>query len=64
MLIHNPDLIIICFGLNDVNGLLEDYINSLEIIFKKCLFSQAKIIFMTPNMLNTYVAEDTDEHLK
>lgn len=64
VLIHNPDLIIICFGLNDVNGLLEDYINSLEIIFKKCLLSQAEIIFMTPNMLNTYVAEDTDEHLK
>lgn len=56
---HNPDLVIICFGLNDVNGSLEDYINSLRIIFEKCKQSGSEVIFMTPNMLNTYVAEDT-----
>ena len=27
---HNPDLIIICVGLNDVNGSTEDYIGSLN----------------------------------
>lgn len=55
---HNPDLIIVCFGLNDVNGTLEDYLNPLGEIFKKCKDSGAETIFMTPNMLNTYVADD------
>ena len=61
---HEPDLVIVCFGLNDVNGSLEVYLNSLETIFKECSKSGAEIIFMTPNMLNTYVADDTDEQLK
>lgn len=56
---HNPDLVIVCFGLNDVNGTLEDYVGSLRRIFERCLHTDSEIIFMTPNMLNTYVAEDT-----
>ena len=56
---HNPDLVIVCFGLNDVNGTLENYIEPLKVIFEKCLSYGAETIFMTPNMLNTYVAEDT-----
>lgn len=59
VLSHNPDLIIVCFGLNDVNGSLQDYIDSLKEIFDKGLKSGAEIIFMTPNMLNTSVEEDT-----
>ncbi len=58
---HNPDLVIVCFGLNDVNGELEDYINSLEEIFRKCKESGSDVIFMTPNMLNTQVLEGTPE---
>lgn len=61
---HNPDLIIICFGLNDVNRELEDYLFALQTIFEKAKASGAEVIFMTPNMLNTYVAEDTEESLK
>ena len=68
VLSHSPDLVIVCFGLNDVNGSLEDYISSLRIIFKKCIDKGADVIFMTPNMLNTYVADDTPveymEHAK
>ena len=56
---HEPDLVIVCFGLNDVNGSLEDYLDSLRIIFERSLKSGAEVIFMTPNMLNTYVADDT-----
>ena len=56
---HNPDLVIVCFGLNDVNGTLEDYLSSLEIIFKKTTEKCDEVIFMTPNMLNTYVSDDT-----
>ena len=55
---HNPDLIIVCFGLNDVNGTLEEYLTSMRKIFQRCKDSGAETIFMTPNMLNTYVAED------
>ena len=58
---HDPDAIIICFGLNDVNGPLENYLNSLRIIFQRCAESGAEVIFMTPNMMNTYVADDTQK---
>ncbi len=64
VLVHNPDLIIICFGLNDVNFPFEEYMDSLRIMFQKGKNSGADVIFMTPNMLNTYVAEDTaDVHI-
>ncbi len=62
VLAHNPDLIIVCFGLNDVNGPLEDYLSALEKIFEKGKKSGADMIFLTPNMLNTRVAEDTAPH--
>lgn len=55
---HEPDLVIVCFGLNDVNNPLEDYIEPLRIIFGKCQKMGCDVIFMTPNMLNTYVADD------
>lgn len=61
VLCHAPDLIIICFGLNDVNGTLEDYLSALKIIFEACRGEDRDVIFMTPNMLNTSVAEDTEE---
>ena len=64
VLSHSPDLIIVCFGLNDINGTLEDYLSALAIIFKKCK-EQCETVFLTPNMLNTYVAEDTPkEHIE
>lgn len=56
---HDPDLIIVAFGLNDVNGSLEDYISSLRTIFAACVEREIETVFLTPNMLNTYVAEDT-----
>lgn len=61
---HHPDLVIICFGLNDVNGPLENYLSSLERIFDECNKRESDAVFLTPNMLNTYVAEDTLEELK
>ena len=64
VLIHDPDLIVICFGLNDVNGSLEDYLEPLKEMFTKCKEQNRDVIFLTPNMLNTYVASDTPaEHL-
>ena len=64
VLCHNPDLVIVCFGLNDVNCELNDYLAALEKIFTKCSQSGAQVIFMTPNMLNTYVSDDTSEEFK
>ena len=58
---HTPDLVIVCFGLNDVNGTLEDYLTPLKAIFEKCLSAGCDVIFMTPNMLNTRVEDDTPE---
>lgn len=58
---HHPDLVIICFGLNDVNGTLEEYLDSLRSMFERAQTEGCEVIFLTPNMLNTYVAEDTSE---
>ena len=58
---HRPDLVIICFGLNDVNGELDDYLDSLKTIFSKCIEAETDAIFMTPNMLNTSVSPETEE---
>ena len=57
---HDPDMVIVCFGLNDVNGSLEDFLAALREIFGKALASGAEVIYLSPNMLNTYVAEDTE----
>lgn len=65
VLSHNPDLIIVCFGLNDLGEPLAEYLSALGTIFEKCIKSGADTIFMTPNMMNTYVAEDTpSEHME
>ena len=61
VLCHHPDLVIVCFGLNDINGALEDYLSALRTIFERCVASGADVIFMTPNMLNTHVVEGTEE---
>lgn len=57
VLCHNPDLVIVCFGLNDVNFPLEEYLSSLQTIFEECK-AQTDVVFMTPNMLNTRIAAD------
>lgn len=58
---HEPDIVTVCFGLNDVNGPLDVYLDSLKIIFEKCS-AKTEVVFMTPNMLNTHVIEeDTEE---
>lgn len=61
VLAHNPDLVIVCFGLNDINCELDIYLDSLRQIFRKCIDFGTEVIFMTPNMLNTYVADDVAE---
>lgn len=61
---HHPDLCIVCFGLNDVNCPIEDYESSLRTIFTECNENGIEVIFMTPNMLNTYSADGTEPKYK
>ena len=56
---YSPDLVVICFGLNDCNWGADkvcDFENNLEVIFKSVLESGAEIIYMTPNMMNTEIS--------
>lgn len=61
VLVHRPDLVIVSFGLNDVNGELDVYLDALREIFEKCQSVGSDVIFMTQNMMNTYVAQGTPE---
>ena len=61
VLTHKPDLVIVCFGLNDINGELQDFVGALREMFSRIQEIGSDLIFMTPNMLNTRVAEDTAE---
>lgn len=61
VLCHYPDLVIVCFGLNDINDELDTYLGALRTIFERCRESGAQVIFMTPNMLNTRVDDRTEE---
>jgi lysophospholipase L1-like esterase len=62
-LIHQPDLMIVSFGVNDVNEPLEDYLDALKEIFSDCLAAGCEVVFMSECMMNTYVAPDTAEEL-
>ena len=64
VLAHNPDLMIVCFGLNDVNRPLDVFLDALKTIFEKSIAAGAETIYMTPNMLNTYVSDEVPEELK
>lgn len=56
---HQPDLAVVCFGLNDVWGGeagLEKYIHALEGIFEELQKADIEVLFMTPNMMNTSIS--------
>lgn len=56
---ENPDLTVVCLGLNDVwMRKPEAYADNLCRIFTSLRDAGSRIIFLTPNMLNTYVAPD------
>ena len=57
----DPTLMIICFGLNDINDSKEKFLGALRTMFAACKERDVDTIFMTPNMMNTYVAEGTEE---
>lgn len=56
---HNPDLTVVCYGLNDCSieeGSLDTYLSSLSNIFDQLKSNGSEIIFMTPNMMNTKIS--------
>ena len=56
---HEPDLVLVCYGLNDCSlaeNSIQKYTDSLRPIFEKIKESGSELIFMTPNMMNTYVS--------
>lgn len=55
VLCHHPELTVVCFGLNDVNGTVDAFSSALTEIFHRLTQQGTEVIFMTPNMLNTYV---------
>lgn len=64
---YQPDLAVVCFGLNDAGrgpeG-IEDYAQALDGIFKELKEAGIEAIFMTPNMMGTRaVAEVKDPFL-
>lgn len=65
---HNPDLVVVCFGLNDSllgRENVDNYANALRNIFLKLKEKNIETIFMTPNMMNTYVSYSIeDESIK
>ena len=65
---HQPDLTVVCFGLNDSGaGLsgIDAYTDALISIFKQLKEAGSEVIFMTPNMMNSYVSvELVDSDIK
>ena len=63
---YNPDLVVVCFGLNDCSlGLeqIERYTSSLQNIFKKLKEKDIDSIFMTPNMMDTKLSPHLTDKL-
>ena len=58
---HAPDLTVVCYGLNDCGEseiYAARYVRALGEIFDQLRACGSEIIFMTPNMMNTYVDEN------
>ncbi len=56
---HHADLVVVCYGLNDAFHPLESYEENLRDILTRIQASGAKAIFLTPNMMNTYISPET-----
>lgn len=54
---RRPNLCVVCYGLNDVNGEIKTYTDALKGIFTQLQKADVEVLFMTPNMLNTRVAD-------
>lgn len=61
---YNPDLAVVCFGLNDaMQGNIEEYKKSLENIFGRLQKNNIETIFMTANMMCTSLSPHLADEL-
>ena len=56
-----PDIVFVCFGLNDSNWSLINYRAAMSEIFDKLIENGIKPILLTPNMKCTYVSDKAIE---
>ncbi len=54
-----PDIAVVCFGLNDALHPEKRFEIALSTLFERLLPVVSSLIFVTPNMMNTYVHPDT-----
>jgi len=57
---YDPKLVVVCYGLNDVhNGIegIDIFSSSLRGIFNKLKTNDIETIYLSPNMMNTYVSK-------
>lgn len=54
---YQPDLVIVCLGLNDVCGEPDRYVKTMSEIFDRLLPAGADVIALTPNMVDTELKE-------
>lgn len=53
-----PDLVVVCFGLNDALYEEETYYEALDTIFKQLRGANLETVFMTQSMLNKYISNE------
>jgi lysophospholipase L1-like esterase len=56
---HAPDLVVVCYGLNDCGdseAWIPRYLRALSEIFAQVRQSGSDVIFLTPNMMNTRIS--------
>lgn len=62
VLSHNPDLTVVCLGLNDCGSIdVDEYCENLKTIFTELQEKGSEVIYMTPNMMNTSVSQSIKE---
>lgn len=64
---YSPDLVVVSTGLNDVTGFeewLPEYKKFLGKIYDKVQKAGSELIYLTENMMNTYVKYDMNEAFK
>ena len=63
VLSRSPDVVVVCFGLNSAVT-PEEYAATMREIFQTLRSQSIPTIYMTPNMLSTYVPVDMPEYLR
>lgn len=59
-----PDITVVCLALNNSGRKnIPEYVSQLSEIFDRIRSTGSSLVFLTPNMLNTYVAERTPDFL-